>query len=550
MFKSITIAQRLWLWALLATLLFVVAVGFGVYGLQQARDSLRTINEDNLATLLTFGDIQHRLDESRRLALLAIQHDPDGPLMAAFDRSVEVTLGTIEANNRALAEHWSAFRQRALSPEEEQAAAAFDAQYGIWSEELTVLLESLRAGDFRLPGIISFLRVAEPAGSAAGAELGKLQAVQQAMAEQAYEAAQQRYRNTVFAYLLLAVVGVIAGSATAVTTLTRLRRAFAQAASSMQAIAGGDLSQPIVIHGRDEFALMLGDIAAMRDSLHGLISQMRVLVQRVSREAAHLSESAELASQATQQQADAVRGISSAVEQLSGSIGEVENHVGLSRDITQHSAGRSGKSEGFIRDMAQEMNRISDVISDTAVHIHELEVFSGEISEVLNVIRTIAEQTNLLALNAAIEAARAGEQGRGFAVVADEVRLLAQRTGRSIGEIDLTIQRIQEGTRAVVDGMGRVVLRVRDGVNLAHEAGDSVAQIRSGTDDVIRSVDTIAVVIDEQVRVTREMVARVENVSAGTGALSASAGRSALAAADLEQLARALDQLSERFNVA
>ena len=550
MFKAITIAQRLWIWALLATLLFVVAVGFGVYGLQQARDSLRTINEDNLATLLTFGEIQHRLDESRRQALLAVLQDPEGPLMAAFDRSLEVTLGTIEANGQAVTQRWSEYRQRDLSAEEQQVAEAFERHYAVWVEELTILLESLRAGDFRLPGIISFLRVAEPAGSAAGVELGKLQALQQAAAEQAYEAAQQRYQRTVLAYLLLGVVGVVVGSATALTTLGRLRRAFGQASASMRAIAGGDLSQPIVIHGRDEFALMLGDTAAMRDSLHGLISQMRELVQRVSREAAHLAESAELASVATQQQSEAVRGISSAVEHLSGSIGEVENHVGVSRDITQHSAGRSGKSEGFIRDMAQEMNRISDVISDTAVHIHELEVFSAEISDVLNVIRNIAEQTNLLALNAAIEAARAGEQGRGFAVVADEVRLLAQRTGRSIGEIDITVQRIQEGTRAVVDGMGRVVLRVREGVNLAHEAGDSVAQIRTGTDDVIRSVDTIAAVIDEQVRVTREMVVRVENVSAGTGALSASAGRSAVAAADLEQLARALDQLSARFNVA
>ncbi|WP_110971639.1 methyl-accepting chemotaxis protein [Pseudomonas huaxiensis] len=550
MFKAITIAQRLWIWALLATLLFVAAVGFGVYGLQQARDSLRTINEDNLATLLTFGEIQHRLDESRRQALLAVLQDPDGPLMAAFDRSVEVTLGTIEANGQAVTQRWSEYRQRDLSAEEQQVAEAFESHYAVWVEELTILLESLRAGDFRLPGIISFLRVAEPAGSAAGVELGKLQALQQAAAEQAYEAAQRRYQRTVLAYLLLGVVGVVVGSATALTTLGRLRRAFGQASASMRAIAGGDLSQPIVIHGRDEFALMLGDTAAMRDSLHGLISQMRELVQRVSREAAHLAESAELASVATQQQSEAVRGISSAVEHLSGSIGEVENHVGVSRDITQHSAGRSGKSEGFIRDMAQEMNRISDVISDTAVHIHELEVFSAEISDVLNVIRNIAEQTNLLALNAAIEAARAGEQGRGFAVVADEVRLLAQRTGRSIGEIDITVQRIQEGTRAVVDGMGRVVLRVREGVNLAHEAGDSVAQIRTGTDDVIRSVDTIAAVIDEQVRVTREMVVRVENVSAGTGALSASAGRSAVAAADLEQLARALDQLSARFNVA
>eukprot|EP01030_Chromulinospumella_sphaerica_P010226 gene10226-10033_t len=494
MFKAITIAQRLWLWALLATLLFALAVLFGAYGLQQARDSLRAINEDNLATLLMFGDIRQRLDESRRQVLLAIQQDPEGPLVAAFDRPVEATLSAIESNDRALTEVWASYRLRTLNGEEQQAADAFDKHYQAWQEELGIFLDSLRAGDFRLPGILSYLRMAEPEGNAAMVELSKLQALQKASASQAYEAAQRRYRSTLLAYMALAVVGALAGSLTAFSTLRRLKRAFAQAGASVRAIASGDLVQPIEIKGGDEFALMLRDIALMRDSLHGLISQMRELVQRVSREAAHMAESAESASTATQQQADAVRGISRAVEDLSGSIGEVDNQVGVSRDITQHSAQRSGKSEGFIRDMAQEMNRISDVISATAVHIRQLE--------------------------------------------------------GSIGEIDLTVQRIQEGTLAVVDGMGRVVSRVRDGVNLAHEAGDSVAQIRSGTDDVIRSVDTIATLITEQVRVTREMVARVESVSSGTGALSANAGRSAMAAADLEQLARALDQLSARFNVA
>ena len=549
MFKAITIAQRLWLWALLATLLFVFAVLLGAYGLQQARDSLRAINEDNLATLLLFGDLQHRLDESRRQALLAVQHDPDGPLVAAFDRPVEATLAAIESNNLALAATWASYRQRELSAAELQAAEAFDQHYRAWLEELAILMESLRAGDFRLSGILSFLRMAEPEGTAAVIELGKLQALQKASAAQAYETAQQRYRATLLAYLVLAVVGGLLGSFTAFSTLRRLKRAFAQAGASVRAIAGGDLLQPIEIKGRDEFALMLGDIAQMRDSLNGLISQMRELVRRVSHEAAHMAETAELASTATEQQALAVHGIFRAVADLSGSIDQVQSQVGVSRDITQHSARRSGKSEGFIRDMADGMTGIDALIGDTAVHIRQLEGFSADISQVLKVIRSIAEQTNLLALNAAIEAARAGEAGRGFAVVADEVRQLAQRTASSIGEIDLTVQRIQQGTLAVVDGMGRVVSRVRDGVDLAHEAGESVAQIRSGTDDVIRSVDTIATVITEQVRVTREMVTRVENVSSGTGALSANAGRSAVAAADLEQLARALDQLSTRFNV-
>ena len=550
MFKAITIAQRLWFWALLATLLFIVAVGFGWYGLYQARESLKAVNEDNLATLLQFGEIQHRLDDSRRRALVAVLHDPEGPLVAAFDREVEVVLKEIEANNAVIGQRLENLRQRALAPEEQQALETFTGHFQGWSEELAILLESLRAGDYRLSGIISFLRMAEPEGEAAGVALGTLQAFQKEAATQAYQAAQQRYQRAVALYLALAVLGVLAGSVTAYSTLRRLKKAFAQAAESVRAIADGDLSRTIVVSGGDEFAWMLRDIVAMRDGLHGLISQMRELVQRVSREAQSMAGAAAEASSAAQTQADAVRGISSAVEQLSGSIGEVENHAGVSRQITQQAGGRSGKSEGVIRDMAQEMNRISEVISDTAGHIRELEVFSGDISSVLGVIRSVAEQTNLLALNAAIEAARAGEQGRGFAVVADEVRLLAQRTARSIGEIDITVQRIQEGTRAVAGGMERAVQRVQGGVSLAHDAGASMAQIRGGTEEVIRSVDHIATVIQEQVLVTREIVERVESVSRGTGELSANAGRSAIAAADLERLAISLNELSARFSVA
>ena len=182
MFKAITIAQRLWLWALLATLLFVLAVLFGAYGLQQARDSLRAINEDNLATLLMFGDIEHRLGESRRQVLLAIQQDPEGPLVAAFDRPVEATLSAIESNNGHLRRSGRAIANATLSGEEQQAADAFDKHYQAWQDELGILLESFRVGDFRLPGILSFLRMAEPQGNAAVVELSKLQALQKASA--------------------------------------------------------------------------------------------------------------------------------------------------------------------------------------------------------------------------------------------------------------------------------------------------------------------------------------------------------------------------------
>ena len=179
----------------------------------------------------------------------------------------------------------------------------------------------------------------------------------------------------------------------------------------------------------------------------------------------------------------------------------------------------------------------------------ELAGKTDEIHRVVGVIREIAEQTNLLALNAAIEAARAGEQGRGFAVVADEVRKLAERTSQATGEITQMIQSIQNGNQGVVCTMQEGVTQVTQGVALAHQAGEAVVSIRASAERVVNVVGAITTALQEQVQASADVAANVEKIAAMAESNSQSVRQAHSTAVGLQQLAQTLERSVAGFKV-
>lgn len=358
----------------------------------------------------------------------------------------------------------------------------------------------------------------------------------------------ERGRNVSLAAV---AVALIAGLLLVAAILSYVGRNLRQARDAVHTIAdSGDLTSPLPPPRDDEIGDIMVELAAMRNKLHELIADMVDKIAGVGGASGELMGTAKASAGVSENQSGLASGMAAAVEQLSVSVDQVRDHANESRQLSEASSQKAVEGGHIIHQAADEMARIAEVVKSAAGSIRALEGYSGQISGIVQVIREIADQTNLLALNAAIEAARAGEQGRGFAVVADEVRKLAERTGSSTHEISGMISKIQEGTRKAAVDMETGVARVSEGVELARRAGDAVTEIRGSAEASARAVGDITLALQEQSSAARDIAQRVEGIAQGAEENSASAERTSSSAHNLKVLAEELERMAGRFKIS
>ncbi|HTY99237.1 MAG TPA: methyl-accepting chemotaxis protein [Rhodocyclaceae bacterium] len=275
----------------------------------------------------------------------------------------------------------------------------------------------------------------------------------------------------------------------------------------------GDLTRRLQVQGTDEIGEAAHAFNVFMEKLHGIVTQVKAGTDQVLRTANQLATVSEQMAGNSQQQSRDAKDLAAQVEVISqtlnGLAGQTEEVQRVSADSSSH----SNRGSEVIHSAATEMNQITEAVSASSRIIQDLGQQSDQISLIVNVIKEIADQTNLLALNAAIEAARAGEQGRGFAVVADEVRKLAERTSNSTQEITGMIEKIQSGTRAAIESMASGVSRVDAGAKLARQAGEAITEIKAGVDQVVEAVNGISAAVKDQARVNGENAQKVERVA-------------------------------------
>ncbi len=310
-----------------------------------------------------------------------------------------------------------------------------------------------------------------------------------------------------------------------------------------------DFTKRLHVKGQDELARVSAAFNGLLERLQQSFRQITSRAESVNNAAQRVSTAAHQMSVASQYQSEAASSMAAAVEEMTVSVNHVADRAEDTRRLASNAGAVAQKGEGIINETVQSINGIAQTVQSASGQLTELEQQSEKISHIVSVIKEIADQTNLLALNAAIEAARAGEQGRGFAVVADEVRKLAERTGQSTQEIAATIEQMVAGSQAAVRSIQTVEGAVGTGVGYAQQASSAMQEIGSGSADTVGMVSDITSSIREQGVASTEIAQQVEKIAQMTEENSAAAQSTSNTSEELVKLAQEMHQIVAQYRV-
>ncbi len=352
---------------------------------------------------------------------------------------------------------------------------------------------------------------------------------------------------------LMIIGGVLATLLAAIFSVNITRSVISPMSKMKSAIVeigkNGNFTRRIDIDSHDEVGETTKAFNDLMGNLQSTFTQIHNSIDSIFDASNALSSSSTQVASSSAHQSEATSAIAATVEEITVSIGQVAENAQEALRISRVSGELSSQGSEIIHRAATEMLQIATTVRDTSDSIETLGDQSGKITSIVHVIKEIAEQTNLLALNAAIEAARAGEQGRGFAVVADEVRKLAERTAISTKEISEMIDSMQNTAGAAVASMTNAVKQVNDGAALAQKAGDAINQINGESDKVIQTVSDISLMLEEQSRASNDIAVNIEKVAQLTEENHAATEQTANAANNLTSLADTMRHTVNKFKI-
>ncbi|WP_282411797.1 MULTISPECIES: methyl-accepting chemotaxis protein [unclassified Pseudomonas] len=543
-FLNLRLAAKLSI-SFLVCALITVAIGFvGMTGNARLGDTIASIFGNNITSINKVNEaLQQVIYHNRDLYLLLAQKAGN-----ASESELATTQKSLSDRKRTVENSFAIYRSTPLREDEKVLGDKFETDWPAYIKAAEQFSNTLKSGD--LPGARSLLTgdVSSKYGFAEKEMLGIIASnIEQADdMKRESDVLIQSSKLTLIAGMVIAFVLAI-GLGLLITRL--ITRPLSYAVAAAERIAAGDLTQRIDAGGQDETGQLLSSLGGMQASLRNTIQNISSASDQLASAAEELSVVTDKSTRGLTQQSSEIEQAATAVNEMTAAVDEVARNAVSTAEISQRTnqdamAGKSKVGEAVlaIEDMVGEINSSSSQVQELA---HQ----TKEISKVREVIRSIADQTNLLALNAAIEAARAGEQGRGFAVVADEVRALAHRTQSSTVEIEGMINTAQTSATSVVQTMSKSQRKADNTRQLAQAAGVALESITEGVAAITERNLVIASASEEQAQVAREVDRNLVNIQSLSAQTATGAHQTNASSHELSRLAVSFTQLVAKFKL-
>ena len=538
--RNMNIAPRAFLgFALIGTLMLILGAG-ALLQMGQIRSAAEDISTNSVPSI-------QNLDEFTQLALrlrvlsyrLLINREPEVQ---------QKTMELLDLRNQEIRVAETQYEKYISSPQEQ---AVYDrykqlmVQYGQLQDRMRSYSRNDQVDQLRELLNTELLENSE----AINKELNNLMRINGQQITEANQRASDMYSAAIKLVVFLLLLATALTIACALLLTRSITQPIAQALEAAEAIAEGNLTRPIKVDGSDEAGRLLQAMAKMQGKL-------RDTLQRISGSATQLASAAEELNCVTDesakgltQQNNEIEQAATAVNEMTSAVEEVARNAVSTSEASKNATASAGDGRDLVLETVSAIERMSGDVQSTATLIGNLAAESRDIGKVLDVIRGLADQTNLLALNAAIEAARAGEAGRGFAVVADEVRALAHRTQQSTSEIERMIGSIQGGTEQAVDSMRNSTERAESTLNIAKGAGLALDTINTAIVEINERNLVIASAAEEQAQVAREVDRNLVNIRDLSVQSATGASQTSSASNELSRLAVDLNSMVSRFSL-
>ena len=519
---DMTIRTKLAAAVVSATLLMITIGVAGLWGTHSAQQAAESIYKDRLVAIAILNDVRNLQNQIRINLLVARQSGDSFEVMASADK--------INGNIFQVAQLLEDYDKRKIGSAEKKLMEAFvTARLNFGRTGVVPMIDLLQAEKFDAADKHR-REVVDPAFAKVSDAIDAVIKQQSALAKAQFEQTAQQAH----AIRIGSIAAIFLGAIFALGLGTLIARSINQGVGALveasARLADGDLTTHVAVQGKDELSRVGLSFNQMASQFSLLISEVNASSEQVNQTANGLSTAAGQVAQGSRLQSEQAAAAANSVELLNAAFKEIAATSVEIVSAANNARDLSSRGNQVVNSAVQGIEKVAKTVNDSAGSILELGQRSKQIGQILSVIKDIADQTNLLALNAAIEAARAGEQGRGFAVVADEVRKLAERTTSATTEISTMVGAIQKDTQQAAETMRQSSDDVRDGVALANEAGKALKDISQSVEQVVEMIGNIAASTrnqseaSESLTTTVEEIARmaIENRSANEHAVSAS----------------------------